>query len=89
MLTPLTQLSRLTRPSMLVRAARFGAAAKVRGKPRRTTSAAQPSYEKLFEEEARLDEARRSGDAGYSPTRHVEVLANLLTAAGYGALPPA
>ena len=76
----------MSRPRMLVRAARFGAAhaARRRNAPKQQTP---PAFDKLMEEEERLNDARRSGDAGYSPTRHVEVLAILLAAAGQEVMP--
>lgn len=74
------ELSALTRPSVLVRAARFGASATLRQpKPRQRLK--QKPWPKLLEEEARLDSARRTGDASYSPTRHVQVLTALLCSA--------
>ncbi|MEM9318203.1 MAG: DUF6477 family protein [Pseudomonadota bacterium] len=85
--TPSAQLTRMSRPSMLVRAARFCAAATLRRRARTAETRPLAPFDKLIEEEARLNDARCTGDAGYSPTRHVEVLASLLAAAGYGALP--
>lgn len=76
------ELSRLTRPSILVRAARLGASARKPGR-KLNDDTAMPVHLKLFEEEARLNSARCNGDAAYSPTRHVEVLSNLLAAAGH------
>ena len=76
------QLSRKSRPSILVRAARYGAATALRRNRNVQAGATPPPYHKLMEEEERLNDARCSGDAGYSPTRHVEVLATLLAAAG-------
>lgn len=72
-------LAGMRRPPLLVRAARFGAAALSRrniltgpkGKP----------VANLLEEEAALNEARVTGAAAYSPTRHVEVLTAILLAA--------
>lgn len=81
-MTELTaELSTMSRPCVLVRAARFAAAASLRQPARRRTLQRKP-WPKLLEEEALLDTARRGGDAGYSPTRHVEVLTQLLTEAG-------
>jgi len=76
------QLSRMSRPSMLVRAARYGAAATKRGTIAKEGEDEAVICDKLMDEEARLNNARCAGDAGYSPTRHVEVLAKLLAAAG-------
>ncbi len=36
---------------------------------------------RLIEEEARLEETRQGGGAGYSPSRHVEVLIALMAEA--------
>lgn len=71
----------MSRPSLLVRAAHYAANATLRRAPLKRTSAEGPLCEKLMEEETRLNEARRSGDAAYSPTRHVEVLTKLLVVA--------
>lgn len=75
------ELAALSRPSVLVRAARFGAAASLRNPPKPRALNRKP-WPKLLQEEAGLDAARRGGDAAYSPTRHVEVLVHLLTALG-------
>ena len=77
----------MSRPRMLVRAARFGAAQASRRRHTPRPNQTPPAYDKLMEEEERLNEARRTGDAGYSPTRHVEVLATLLAAAGQEVMP--
>lgn len=72
---------------MLVRAARYGAATRLKRRQGPRVDVSDPVCDKLMEEEARLNDARCTGDAGYSPTRHVEVLATLLAAAGHNARP--
>ncbi|MBF9033646.1 hypothetical protein HKCCE2091_05290 [Rhodobacterales bacterium HKCCE2091] len=82
-MTDLTiDLSSMSRPRVLVQAARFAAAATQRRRSRAAADARPPAWDKLIEEEGRLDAARRAGDAGYSPTRHVTVLTALLAGAG-------
>ena len=84
---PIPELSTICRPRVLVQAARFAAAAG-RGGPNRTvTRIAGLPVPRLLAEEQALDLARRSGDAGYSPTRHVEVLTALLTRGSGGDAP--
>ena len=77
----------MSRPSMLVRAARYGAAATRRSNIAKEGEDEAVVCDKLMDEEARLNSARCAGDAGYSPTRHVEVLAKLLAAAGQTPVP--
>lgn len=81
-----SQLSEMMRPGLLVRAARMSAATGGGRSFKGAVNGTRPTYQKLMEDEAQLDLARRNGDASYSPTRHVEVLSHLLTEAGYGAL---
>ncbi|WP_227285962.1 DUF6477 family protein [Boseongicola sp. H5] len=73
-------LATLRRPKLLVRAARFGAAALAR-RPAKPDALAARGLTRLLEEEDALNQARVTGQAGYSPTRHVEVLTALLNAA--------
>ncbi len=73
-------LSTLRRPRLLVRAARFGAAFGARRPALGALYRRAP--DRLLDEELALNTARISGDAGYSPTRHVEVLSALLAASG-------
>ena len=84
---PLTHLSRLRRPKLLIRAARFGLADYDRDRDlrrlMRTPAAPAPrqAMPGLIEEEARLEDIRKSGGAAYSPARHVEVLIALMAEA--------
>ena len=84
---PLTLLKRLRRPKLLIRAARFGLADYDRDRDLRrlmrapAALAPRQAVTRLIEEEARLEEIRKSGGAGYSPARHVEVLIALMAEA--------
>lgn len=84
---PLAVLSRLRRPKLLIRAARFGLAEYNRERDlrrvMRAPAAPAPAnaVPRLMEEEARLEEIRKSGGAAYSPARHVEVLIALMAEA--------
>lgn len=84
---PLTVLSRLRRPKLLIRAARFGLAEYDRERDlRRVMRASTPpaparAVPQLLEEEARLEQIRKAGGAAYSPARHVEVLIALMAEA--------
>ncbi|GAA3877223.1 DUF6477 family protein [Celeribacter arenosi] len=77
-------LAGLRRPRLLIRAARFGVNDYNRSRDLRrlTGSRAQlnPStaVTTLIEEEARIDAVRRTGDASYNVTRHVELLIALM-----------
>ncbi|WP_432450104.1 DUF6477 family protein [Aliiroseovarius marinus] len=77
-------LSQLRRPRLLVRAARFGLVDYNRDrdlkKLMKSTFTPSPEHavDGLLEEEARLEDTRRAGDAGYSVSRHVEVLIALM-----------
>ncbi|MEM9754641.1 MAG: DUF6477 family protein [Pseudomonadota bacterium] len=73
------RLAALSRPPMLVRAARVAAA--LERKRGQRLSASARDRERLIDEEAALDAARRAGDTAYSPSRHVQLLARLLAAA--------
>ena len=80
-------LSSLRRPKLLVRAARFAVADYCRQRclprlfPGEGLTRHADILPKLIEREASLDIARRSGDAGYSPARHIEMLAALIVEA--------
>ena len=84
---PLTVLSRLRRPKLLIRAARFGLAEYNRDRDLRRLMRAQAvpaptrALPQLIEEEARLEISRKSGAAAYSPARHVEILIALMAEA--------
>ncbi|MGC1488739.1 MAG: DUF6477 family protein [Albidovulum sp.] len=76
----LSLVSELRRPRLLIRAARAGLGDYNRGRDLkrliRTQSAPSPdrAVTALLAEEERLEETRRTGDAGYSLTRHIEIL---------------
>ena len=84
---PLAILSRLRRPKLLIRAARFGLADYNRDRDlrrvMRAPAAPTPAtaVSRLLEEEAHLEDIRKSGGAAYSPARHVEVLIALMAEA--------
>jgi hypothetical protein len=84
---PLSLLSSLQRPRLLIRAARHGLVDYRRDRDLRrligTSAAPSPdvSVRRLLSEEARLETIRRSGDLGYSLARHVEVLIALIAEA--------
>lgn len=79
-----TLLNALRRPRLLIRAARFGLNDYNRNRDlkrvMRTSTAPSPAraLSTLIEEEAKIEEIRRSGDATYSVKRHVELLIALL-----------
>ena len=84
MTDPQSLLSSLRRPSLLVRAARHGAADYNRDRLlRRVLPGEMPpgpglAFERLAEREAEIDLARREGGAAYSLARHVEALVALI-----------
>lgn len=80
-------LSSVSRPRVLVQAARFAAAVTLRRAARRPSSEQPKPLAKLIADEAELDAARRSGDAAYSPTKHVELLTALLAEASRSGVP--
>ncbi|MGR3341680.1 MAG: DUF6477 family protein [Paracoccaceae bacterium] len=77
-------LSKVRRPRLLIRAARFGVQDydRARDLKRVVKSSTAPSPARalncLMTEEARLEEIRKTGDATYSVARHVEVLIALM-----------
>ena len=87
MTDPLTLLNALRRPSLLIRAARFGLSdyRRERDLRRLTQTSALPSPDRamgiLMSEEETLEQTRRAGDAAYSVSRHVEVLIALMAEA--------
>lgn len=80
----LNRLSALTRPRILVRAARLGTADYNRERCLRRVmqGAAMPApgqaFDHLLEHEEAMNAARCEGSAAYSAARHVEVLAALI-----------
>ncbi len=85
---PVTDLSSVRRPRLLIRAARFGLADYVRERDlKRLLKTASPpapatALRRLMAAEAEMEETRRAGDAGYSAARHVELLIALMAEAG-------
>lgn len=77
-------LAQLSRPRLLVRAARLGMDDYRRERDlRRLTDHAGPesAFPRLLEQEAHLEAKRTTGDASYSIARHVEVLIALMAEA--------
>lgn len=80
----LSMISALTRPGLLIRAARFGVDDYDRGRhlPRllRTTSAPRPgtAVMRLLELEADIEDRRKTKAADYSVSQHLDVLIALL-----------
>ena len=81
------RLTKLHRPRLLIRAARFGMDDYNRNRDlkRLIRQAPAPSpalaLERLLAEEARAEETRLSGDACYSVARHVDLLIAVLSEA--------
>lgn len=79
-----TALARLSRPRLLVRAARHGIQdyCRERDLKRLIAASGPPAPEAvvahLLEEEARVETTRQRGDAAYSLTRHVDLLIALM-----------
>jgi len=77
-------LSRLSRPRLLVRAARHGIQDYCRDRDlKRLIAASSPpapeaALARLLDEEERVETTRQRGDAGYSLTRHVDLLIALM-----------
>ncbi|QUS35079.1 DUF6477 family protein [Falsirhodobacter algicola] len=77
-------LATLSRPRLLVRAARMGVADYRRDRDLRRltgTTGTDSPLPHLLEQEERLEETRRRGCASYSAMRHVEVLIALMAEA--------
>ena len=77
-------LAGLRRPRLLIRAARCGVNDYNRSRDlrrltgSRATLSPSSAVTTLIEEEARIDAVRRTGDASYNVTRHVELLIALM-----------
>ena len=75
-------LADLKRPQMLIRAARLGLCDYRRERDLKRLLHGQPSLARsiprLLSEEGRLEEIRKSGDAGYSVGHHIELLIALI-----------
>ncbi|WP_372602971.1 DUF6477 family protein [Actibacterium sp.] len=84
---PITVMKALRRPRLLISAARFGLGDYRRDRDLRrlvkTPRLPMPdqALSALLEQEERLEETRRAGDAGYSIARHVEVLIAMMAEA--------
>lgn len=80
-------LARLSRPRLLIRAARFGMAEYRRSARLRRALFAAGAHTPaqvvthLMRREAEMDQQRRAGDAGYSVARHVDALIALMAEA--------
>jgi hypothetical protein len=82
---PMILLSKLRRPSILVRAAQLGLEDYNRDRSlRRLLPEERPgcssgeAFSTLVEQEAQMDDARRLGEAAYSVSRHIELLVALI-----------
>lgn len=84
---PAPDLSKLTRPRLLVRAARFGLQDYNRKRDlkrvMRVNETPRPgmALSLLMAEEDALDHARRTGEATYSVARHIEILIAMMAEA--------
>ena len=87
MIDPLAHLQTLSRPKLLVRAARIGLCEYNRERslrrilPGQTLPPPGQAFDALIEREDALDQTRRHGGAAYSAARHVEVLTALINEA--------
>ncbi len=83
----LNLLKSLRRPRLLIRAARFGIVDYNRDRDLKklmklaTTPSPARAVDGLIAEEARLEEIRKTGDAAYSVSRHIEILIALMAEA--------
>ncbi len=81
------RLQSLSRPKILVRAARIGLGSYNRDRslrrliPGETPPAPGEAFDVLWDHEQAIDQTRRDGGAAYSPARHVELLAALINEA--------
>ncbi len=84
---PMSRLANISRPRLLVRAARLGTEEFNRDRSLRrilkgeAVPAPGQAFEQLYGREAEMDQMRRVGEAAYSPARHVELLAALINEA--------
>ena len=84
---PTSLLSHIKRPSLLIRAARFGLREYSRDRDLKrilhTDRLAAPNrvLPRLIDEEEQINETRKKGDAAYSVTRHIEVLIAMMAEA--------
>ncbi len=80
-----TMIDNLTRPRLLIRAARFGLSDYRRERDlRRLIEASVPpeaALSRLLSVEDRMEQTRRAGDVSYSIARHIEVLIALMAEA--------
>lgn len=80
-----SQIARLTRPRLLIRAARIGLADYRRTRMLRSlltgTRTAEEVVARLLEHEARAEAQRRASEAGYGVAHHVEILIALMAEA--------
>jgi len=87
MTDPASLLSHIKRPSLLIRAARFGLREYSRDRDLKrilhTDRLAAPNrvLPRLIDEEEQINETRKKGDAAYSVTRHIEVLIAMMAEA--------
>ncbi len=83
----MSRLAALSRPQILVRAARYGVSelnrsrALQRAMPGEAIPAPGKAFDRLLECEVAMNEARCDGGAAYSPARHVELLSALINEA--------
>ena len=84
------RIAEMRRPALLIRAARHGldhydrVRDLRRALPDGATQVPGHALGPLLDAEARLDDARRAGDAAYSPARHVELLIAVMAEARAG-----
>jgi len=84
---PATLLAHIRRPRLLIRAARFGIAEYRRDRDLKRLlkldrlAGSASLFDRLVSEEEQLETARKSGDAAYSVTRHIEMLVALMAEA--------
>jgi hypothetical protein len=78
-----TLIANLRRPKLLIRAARFGLSDYRRDRDLRRLlgqiSTPERAVARLLSEEEQLEEHRRTGEAAYSVTRHIEILIALIS----------